>query len=99
VPLAVHSGREVNHSPPSGAGGRGVGGAVPPLPHAPSWRDAQVGGAQGQIYLSYLRSNIILTSISRSSRDLPSGFPIKFFYSFHISPVLASCPAHPTLLD
>jgi hypothetical protein len=27
-----------------------VGGAVPPLPNAPSWRGAQLGGAQGQLY-------------------------------------------------
>jgi len=25
-------------------------GAVPPLPNAPSWRGAQLGGAQGQLY-------------------------------------------------
>jgi hypothetical protein len=27
-------------------------GAVPPLPNTPSWRGAQLGGAQGQLYLS-----------------------------------------------
>jgi hypothetical protein len=26
-----------------------MGGAVPPLPHTPSWRGAQLGGAQGYI--------------------------------------------------
>jgi hypothetical protein len=30
---------------------QGMGGAVPPLPNMPSWRGAQLGGAQGQLYL------------------------------------------------
>jgi hypothetical protein len=33
-----------------------MGGAVPPLPNTPSWRGAQLGGAQGQLYL-YLYVN------------------------------------------
>jgi hypothetical protein len=28
-----------------------MGGAVPPLPNTLSWRGAQSGGAQGQLYL------------------------------------------------
>jgi hypothetical protein len=28
-----------------------MGGAIPPLPNTPSWRGAQLGGAQGQLYL------------------------------------------------
>jgi len=28
-----------------------MGGTVPPLPNTPSWRGAQLGGAQGQLYL------------------------------------------------
>jgi hypothetical protein len=28
-----------------------MGGAVPPLPNTPSWRGAQLGGAQRQLYL------------------------------------------------
>jgi hypothetical protein len=28
-----------------------MGGAVPPLPNTPSWRGAQLRGAQGQLYL------------------------------------------------
>jgi hypothetical protein len=28
-----------------------MGGAVPSLPNTPSWRGAQLGGAQGQLYL------------------------------------------------
>jgi hypothetical protein len=31
-----------------------MGGAVPLLPNTPSWRDAQLVGAQGQFYLLYL---------------------------------------------
>jgi hypothetical protein len=30
-----------------------MGGAVPPLPNTPSWRDAQLGGAQKQLYYYY----------------------------------------------
>jgi len=30
-----------------------MGGAVPPLPNTPSWRGAQLGGAQGQLYLTF----------------------------------------------
>jgi hypothetical protein len=42
-----------------------MGGAVPPLPHTPSWRGAQLGGAEGQLYISdfkvecYLRDIIV----------------------------------------
>jgi hypothetical protein len=38
--LAFHSGREANHSP-SSAEVKGLGGAIPPIPHTPSWRGAQ----------------------------------------------------------
>jgi len=27
-----------------------MGGVVPPFPNTPSWRGAQLGGAQGQLY-------------------------------------------------
>jgi hypothetical protein len=49
--LAFHSRREVDHSPPSGAG---VGEWVELClhsPNAPSWRGARLGGAQGRLYL------------------------------------------------
>jgi hypothetical protein len=52
--LAFHSGREADHSPPSGAE---VGEWVELYlhsPSAPSWRGAQLGGEQGQLYLFYL---------------------------------------------
>jgi hypothetical protein len=49
--LAFHSGREADHSPPSSAEVKEWGGAVPPFPNTPSWRGAQLGGAQGQLYL------------------------------------------------
>jgi len=28
-----------------------MGGAIPPTPNTPSWRGAQLGGAQRQLYL------------------------------------------------
>jgi hypothetical protein len=34
-----------------------MGGAVPPLPNAPSWRGAQLGGAQGQLFF-FIRRNV-----------------------------------------
>jgi hypothetical protein len=34
-----------------------MGGAVPPLPNAPLWRDAQLGGAQGQISIDIAQSH------------------------------------------
>jgi len=46
--LAFHLGREADHSPPSSA-------EVKELylhsPNTPSWRGAQLEGAQGQLYL------------------------------------------------
>jgi hypothetical protein len=33
-----------------------MGGAVPPLPNTPSWRGAQLGGAQGQLYFTFYTS-------------------------------------------
>jgi hypothetical protein len=59
--LAFHLGREADHSPPSGAG---VEEWVEPClhsPKAPLWRGAQLGGAQGQLYLSTFYLLIILT--------------------------------------
>jgi hypothetical protein len=52
--LAFHSGREAAHSPPSCAE---VGEWVKLClrsPNAPSWRGAQLGGAQGQLDLTFM---------------------------------------------
>jgi hypothetical protein len=46
--LAFHSGREADRSPPSSAE---VKEWVEMYPNAYSWRGAQLGGAQGQLYL------------------------------------------------
>jgi hypothetical protein len=35
-----------------------MGGAVPPLPNTPSWRSAQLGRAQGQLYLYLYLSSV-----------------------------------------
>jgi hypothetical protein len=69
--LAFHSGREADHSPPSHAE---VGEWVELYlhsPNAPPWRDAQLGGAQGQLYLLPL-----LATIFHMSR--PNGLPHLF---------------------
>jgi hypothetical protein len=45
--LAFHSGREADHSPPSGAEVKQWVELYLPSPTTPSWSDAQLGGAQG----------------------------------------------------
>jgi hypothetical protein len=52
--LAFHSGREADHSPPSSAEVKEWVELYLHSPNAPSWRCAQLGGAQGQLYLFYL---------------------------------------------
>jgi hypothetical protein len=47
--LALHSGREADHSPPSGAEVEEWVKLYLHSPNAPSWRGAQLGGAQGQL--------------------------------------------------
>jgi hypothetical protein len=49
--LAFHSGREADHSPPSSAEVKEWAELYFHSPNTPSWRDAQLGGAQGQLYL------------------------------------------------
>jgi len=51
VPLAFHSGREADHLPPSSAEVKEWVGLYLHSPNTPSWRGAQLGGAQGQLYL------------------------------------------------
>jgi hypothetical protein len=47
--LAFHSGREADHSPPSSAEVEEWVELNLHSPNAPSWRGAQLGGAQGQL--------------------------------------------------
>jgi hypothetical protein len=54
--LAFHSGREPDHSPPSGAEVKELVELYLHSPNAPSWRGAQLGGSQGQVYLLPLLS-------------------------------------------
>jgi hypothetical protein len=49
--LAFHSGREADHSPPSSAEVKEWVELYLHSPNTPSWRGAQLGGAQGQLYL------------------------------------------------
>jgi hypothetical protein len=51
VPLAFHSGREADHSPPSSAEVKEWVELCLHSPNAPLWRGAQLRGAQGQLYL------------------------------------------------
>jgi hypothetical protein len=55
VPLAFHSEREADHSPPTSSEVKEWVELYLHSPNTPSWRGAQLGGAQGQLYL-YLRS-------------------------------------------
>jgi hypothetical protein len=49
--LAFHWGREANHSPPSSAEVKEWVELYLHSPNTPSWRGAQLGGAEGQLYL------------------------------------------------
>jgi len=51
VPLAFHSGREADHSPPSRAEVKEWVELYFLSPNTPPWRGAQLGGAEGQLYL------------------------------------------------
>jgi hypothetical protein len=56
--LAFHSGREADHSPPSSAEGKECVELYLHSPNTPSWRGAQLGGAQGQLYLLHMFSSL-----------------------------------------
>jgi hypothetical protein len=49
--LALHSGREANHSLASSSEVKEWVELYPYSPNAPSWRGAELGGAQGNLYL------------------------------------------------
>jgi hypothetical protein len=49
--LAFHSGREADHSPPSGVEVKEWVELYLHSPNMLSWRGAQLGGAQGQLHL------------------------------------------------
>jgi hypothetical protein len=49
--LAFHSGREADYSPPSSTEVKEWVELYLHSPNMPSWRGAQLGGAQGQLYL------------------------------------------------
>jgi hypothetical protein len=49
--LAFHLGREADHSPPSSAEVKEWVELYLHSPNTPSWRGAELGGAQGQLYL------------------------------------------------
>jgi hypothetical protein len=50
--LAFHWGREADHSPPSSAEVKEWVELYLHSPTTPSWHGAQLGGAQGQLYLT-----------------------------------------------
>jgi hypothetical protein len=52
--LAFHSGREADHPPPSSAEVKEGVELYLHSPNTPSWRGAQLGGAQRQLYLYQL---------------------------------------------
>jgi hypothetical protein len=59
--LAFHSGREADHSPPTSAEVKEWVELYFYSPNTPSWRGAQLGGAQGQLYflLTFIHSFFI----------------------------------------
>jgi hypothetical protein len=61
--LAFHSGREADHSPPSSAGVKEWVELYLHYPNTHSWRGAQLGGAQGQLYLHLLPLQIMMMMV------------------------------------
>jgi hypothetical protein len=51
MPLAFHSGREADHSPPSSAEVKEWVELYLHFPNTPSWRGVQLGRARGQLYV------------------------------------------------
>jgi hypothetical protein len=61
--LAFHSGREADHSPQSGAEVKEWLEMYLHSPNALSWRGAQLGGAQGQLYLYLNNINLYFYAV------------------------------------
>jgi hypothetical protein len=61
--LAFHSGREADHSPPSSAEVKELVELYLQSPNTPSWRSAQLGGSQGQLYLYLYKSGVLLNTL------------------------------------
>jgi hypothetical protein len=66
--LAFHSGREADHSPPSSAEVKELVELYFHGHNTPSWRGAQLGGAQGQLFYLYL---YICGSSGIRNHDIP----------------------------
>jgi hypothetical protein len=69
VPLAFHSGREADHSPPSSAEVKEWVELCLHSPNAPSWHGALLGGAQiryvsSKIYLGHKRKNVLCQELT-----------------------------------
>jgi hypothetical protein len=84
VPLAFHSGREADHSPPSSAEVKEWVELYLHSPNTPSWRGSQLGGAQEQLCLFYLLP-LIYACLPRVL--FSSGFPTKSLYAFIMLPL------------
>jgi hypothetical protein len=61
--LAFHSGREADHSPPSSAEVNEWVKLYLHSPNTPSWRGAQLGGAQGQDTFIGLNMTYVLRTV------------------------------------
>jgi hypothetical protein len=68
--LAFHSGREADHSPPSSAEVKEWVELYLHSPNTPSRRCAQLGGAQGQLYLYLTHRTYFLVTYTSSPREL-----------------------------
>jgi hypothetical protein len=70
--LAFHSGREADHSPPSSAEVKECVELYFHSSNTPSWRGAQLGGAQGQLYLFTLNNISCIHAINsfRSTSEI-----------------------------
>jgi hypothetical protein len=68
--LAFHLGREADHSPPSSAEVKEWVELYLHYRNTPSWRGAQLGGAQGQLYLLPLPSLYFRAKLSTSLTNI-----------------------------
>jgi len=85
VPLAFHSGREADHSPPSSAEVKEWVELCLHSPNAPSWRGARLGRAQGQFYLTFTFTFIHHFHLKHFSTSFSSHFVSEFQYSFLVA--------------